>query len=102
MADEIFKHITAYGIMHSSQLIGDAVIKALEMALPSIGDYLESRLLPAEIDSLTQNPIKDGFWFGRLDYADSIGDYGMITAKAWPHDSVITDKMFEKKKVGVS
>lgn len=81
MADVIFKHIKDYGFMHSSQLINESVIKALELALPSIGDYMESRLIKVDIDSNTQNPIKNSLWNGRQYFADSIGDYGMITAR---------------------
>lgn len=44
MADVIFKYIKDYDFMHSSQLIKEGVIKAVEIALPSIGDYLDSRL----------------------------------------------------------
>lgn len=44
MAEVIFKYVKNYGFLHSSPFINDAIIKAIEMSLPSIGDYMESRL----------------------------------------------------------
>ena len=98
MADVIFRYIKDYGFGHSSQLINDGVIKATELALPNIGPYLESRMIRALELKNTQNPIKSDRMFS----ADSIGDYGMITAKAWASDSKIKKEMFESKKDGVS
>lgn len=44
MAEVIFKYIKEYSFLHSSPFINDAIIKAIEISIPSIGDYLESRL----------------------------------------------------------
>ena len=44
MAEVIFKNLKDYGFMHSSHLINEAIIQATKLALPSIGDYLDSRL----------------------------------------------------------
>lgn len=44
MAEVIFKNIKEYGFMHSSQLINESIIQATKLQLPSLGDYLESRL----------------------------------------------------------
>ena len=44
MAEVIFKYIKEYGFMHSSQLINEGVIQAVKTNLPSLGDYLDSRL----------------------------------------------------------
>ena len=44
MAEVIFSYLCEYGFMHSSSLINEAIIHAIEMSLPSIGDYLDSRL----------------------------------------------------------
>lgn len=53
MADLIFSYIKDYGFMHSSQLIHEAIIKATKRALPSIGDYFESRLILVDYISNT-------------------------------------------------
>lgn len=45
MADIIFKNIKEYGYMHSSSNIHEAVIEAVRQSLPSIGEYLESRMI---------------------------------------------------------
>ena len=45
MAEVIFNNIKDYGFMHSSQLINEGVIQAIKLNLPSLGDYLDSRLI---------------------------------------------------------
>lgn len=45
MADIIFKNIKEYGYMHSSSNIHEAIIEAVRQSLPSIGEYLESRMI---------------------------------------------------------
>lgn len=44
MAEVIFKYMKEYSFLHSSPFVNDAIIKAIEISIPSIGDYLESRL----------------------------------------------------------
>lgn len=48
MANLIFERIKDYGIMHSSHAITDSILKAITKSLPSISDYLESRIVKAE------------------------------------------------------
>lgn len=44
IAELIFGHIKGYGIMHSSFCLNHAIIKAIEIKLSNINEYLESRL----------------------------------------------------------
>ena len=44
MAEVILEGIKNYGFMHSSFFIVEAVIRATELGLPAIKDYLERRL----------------------------------------------------------
>ena len=44
MANIIFEKISEYSFMHSSSQVTEALIKAVEICLPSIGGYMESRL----------------------------------------------------------
>ena len=59
MADVIFKYISDYGYMHSSSIIHEAIIEATKISLPSIGDYLDSRMMRAVhcFESQTQYDI---------------------------------------------
>jgi hypothetical protein len=55
-------------------------------------------MIPIDFISNTQNPIK-----GTNSYeADTLGEYGIITAKNWCSDSSIVQEMFEAKEEGVS
>ena len=47
MAQEIFKAIKDYGLMHSSFFLNDAVIKSIELNIFSIREYLEGRFKAA-------------------------------------------------------
>ena len=42
MAEVIFSYIKDYGLMSSSMFINEAIIKAIKLNLPSIGDYLDN------------------------------------------------------------
>ena len=48
MAEIIFSNIKNYSYMHSSQIIHESIIQAVRIGLPSIGDYLESRMIKSE------------------------------------------------------
>lgn len=45
IADLLFTLIKDYPLLHSSFLLYEAVVKAIEHELPSIGDYLDARLI---------------------------------------------------------
>ena len=44
LADIMFKYVAEYGFMHSSYFMTTTIMKALKVNLPSIGEYLDSRL----------------------------------------------------------
>ena len=54
-------------------------------------------MIPVDHISNTQNPIIDKYFNSRMFNADSLGDYGMITANPWAPDSKIVNEMFEEK-----
>ena len=60
MANAIFEGIKEYSFMHSSQQVTEAVIEAVRVSLPSIGQYIESRFLHVSnvFSSETQKCIK--------------------------------------------
>ena len=76
MADLIFKNIKEYGYMHSSSIIHEAVIEAVRQGLPSIGEYLESRMIKPThcFQSSTQYQIKSKC----LKETYSMGKYGYM------------------------
>ena len=76
MAEIIFKNIKKYDYMHSSQILHESVIKATRLGLPSIGDYLESRLIKPEhiFESSTQHSIREKC----LHWSPSMGFYGRM------------------------
>ena len=58
MANCIFKNLTSYGFMHSSYQITEAIITATRRSLPSIGEYLDSRL--KEVDHCFETKTQRG------------------------------------------
>ena len=78
MAEIIFKNINKYEYMQSSQIIHESVIKATKLGLPSIGEYLESRLIKPEhiFESSTQHSIKAKV----RHWNPSMGYYGRMKA----------------------
>ena len=64
MADIIFRNIKDYGYMHSSSIIHEAVIEAIRLGLPSIGEYLESRMIKPThcFENSTQYELKKEFY----------------------------------------
>ena len=76
MANIIFNNIKGYEYMHSSQIVHEAIIKATRLGLPSIGDYLESRMIKPRhcFESSTQYSIKKSC----LNDTPSMGEYGLI------------------------
>ena len=74
MANIIFEGIAEYGFMHCSYQISEALIRATRLALPSIGDYFESRLKKVKhfFKSTTQRDINPE---NRME-SPSMGEYG--------------------------
>lgn len=95
MADIIFKSIKEYSYMHSSQVIHQAVIEAVRIGLPSIGEYLESRMIKPHhcFESSTQYQIKKKV----QKQTSSMGVYGLLKTKVWVKEDEIKDEMFEKQ-----
>ena len=92
MAEIIFMNIKHYAYMHSSQIVHEAVIKATYLGIPSIGEYLESRMIkPLHcFESSTQHSIKNS----RLNYTPSMGNYGRIVTKVWEPENNIKNNLF--------
>lgn len=76
MAEVIFSYLKSYGMMQSSSLINEAIIQAVKIGLPSVGEYLESRLMSAKhcFSSSTQRAIRAD----RLRETPGMGEYGLI------------------------
>lgn len=74
MAEVIIDSIKDYGIMHSSNIINESLIKATRMGLEPMSDYFDSRLKKVShtFESSTQKPMKDA----RLMESPTFGDYG--------------------------
>jgi len=74
MAEVIIDSIKEYGIMHSSNIINESLIKAVSMGLEPMSDYFSSRLqkVSHSFESSTQKPIKDA----QLMNSPTFGDYG--------------------------
>lgn len=48
LAMTIFANIQSYGYLHSSSIIYPAVIEAIKVGLPNIGEYLDNRLVESQ------------------------------------------------------
>ena len=74
MAEVIIDSIKEYGIMHSSSIINESLIKATSMGLEPMSDYFNSRLqkVSHSFESSTQKPMKDA----RLMESPTFGEYG--------------------------
>jgi len=93
MADVIFEHITDYGFMHSSFQITEAVIQGIKLALPSIGDYLNSRLISVNqsFASGAHRAIKKN----RIRKTPVSGEYGYLNTSIWAPENEMKKEMFE-------
>lgn len=76
MADAIFEGITDYGFMHSSNFINEAVTVSTKMALPSIFEYLESRMQP--VNHCFTKKTEHGLTSKLTKKAPSIGEYALL------------------------
>ena len=87
MAEVIFSYLSEYGFMHSSSLVNEAIINAVEISLPSIGAYLDSRLIKVEhsFESKTQHAIKEE---SQRNVA-ALGDYGICEVDIWAPEGYI-------------
>ena len=94
MAEVIFSNLKHYGNMHSSSLINEAIIGAIKIGLPSVGEYLESRLisLPHTFTSSTQKAIRAD----RLRETPGMGQYGMIRTEIMAPENEMKDDLFDK------
>ena len=81
MANTIFLNIKDYGFMHSSHTIIEAVIEAIRVELPSIGSYLDSRIVhvPHLFQSMTQPEIRESC----IRETPAMGEYGYTRANIW-------------------
>ena len=91
----VFKRISGYGLMHSSFEVNEALLEAIRISLPGIGDYLESLLLDADhvFQIKTQRSISPKMIRNSVAY----GDYASINTTSWAPRSAITDELFEKE-----
>ena len=87
MANIIFDKISVYSFMHSSAQVTEALIRATQISLPSIGNYMESRLQHVDdwMFSKTQNQIRSKV----TKHCPGMGTYGFIKIPIWvPEDQL--------------
>lgn len=76
LAGIIFENIQDYGLLHSSPQILDAVIEGTRLGLPSVKNFIESRMITCEHPLLPFSQRRLSSKFRRT--APSIkGDYGV-------------------------
>lgn len=109
----IFANITSYGYLHSSCIIYPAVIEAIRIGLPNIGEYLDSRLVISQhLPNRTQHDLKRShleYWHTGDKYCDEEdkGDedkwlcqqYNTVNAQLWEKKTTLESALF--KKTGV-
>ena len=93
MANIIFEKISEYSFMHSSSQVTEALIKAVEICLPSIGGYMESRLKSVDhcFHSKTQKKINKKV----MKKCPGMGRYGFIRTPIWAPEDEIKSQMFK-------
>jgi len=97
LAGIIFDSIKDYGLLHSSQLVVDAVIKATKIGLPAVKSYLESRIIRAQHSLLpfSHPRLKNKV---RRECPAIHGEYGYTTAPIWGKVSDITGDLFKRNR----
>ena len=97
LAEIIFDNIKDYGLLHSSQLVIDAVLKSIRIGLPAVKGYLDSRIMIAEHPLLPESMPRLKSKNRR--YSEAIkGWYGYKTAPIAGRVSLITDDLFKKNR----
>jgi hypothetical protein len=98
MAGILFACTKDYKFLHSAHIISDAIIKAIKLEVPGIGDYIEGRLKPpTHLPNLNQKPIKKEHHFLALNEAGQrkYSSYGVGTMKVFSGKEEIQAKFFK-------
>lgn len=96
MASAIFENLCDYSFMHSSYFLTESIIKGIEEQLPTIGDYLDSRL--QECNHTFADRTQPGFLDEKSKKSPAMHEYGIIKTEIWTQESNIKDELFDNDK----
>ena len=96
MAEFIFTQIKDYGFMQCSYFITNAVIAATELGLPSMLEYLDSRL--REVTHTFEQKTQKAIRRDKVFESPSMGEYGMLSTAIWAPEREIKAELFDDSK----
>jgi len=106
MAGILFACTKDYKFLHSAHLCSEAIIRAVEIEVPGMGDFIEGRLkAPTNLPNLNQKPISNALSIKNhfMSYTDNgqrkYTKYGAAVMKVFSGRDEIEDKFFQKKGV---
>lgn len=113
LAMTIFANISNYGYLHSSCIIFPAVVEAIRIGLPNIGEYLDCRLVTSQhLPNRTQHDLRvqtQEYWHTGDRYCDEedAGDenkwlcqkYNTVNAQLWEKKTSLEASLFKKSGV---
>ena len=99
LAGIIFENIADYKMLHSSQMITDAVIEAIRIGLPAAKDYLRSRMVESDHPLLRESyPKLKTRWRRETEDYKNPRKYGYKVAPIFGSVNDIQEDLFKKNR----